>query len=831
MHVRFDSLNRFEVPKFTLCNPGSVYRNGTTSNTIGVLVDTSDEEIVFNFNTPSQLNFRVNRIIREDRGSDDYVKSLFNALQNRRLIFVDNIGYFIITSVQKGYADGIDYKDITAESCEIEIQNKALTYIQDGTYQFSDLINQIIKSLPKWELGFVASSVNSKHRTFQDIADDRDTLSFMLEDMQDAYECIFVCDILNRRIDVYDQNDYAVSTDIHLTRDNFIDQIQVTENSADLYTAISVFGDENLNIAPINPLGTTVIYDFTHYLGWMTPALREKVTVWQTKVKEYESTYYDLNLDYYNQLTDLSAHNAELDRLTLLRSMYQQCRDNIVANSSMDLVGDYNDDIEDNGGELIPIMDEITDTLSAIDDIIFNINTQISAEGIAVNQCNADIGALDDRISAIHDAVSFAENFTDDEYAELCDYIYEGSYRDENIIATDIMTYSEKFEQMKTLYARAKSQLKKISVPTQEFSADVENFLFIPEFERWSEQLETGCLVNVELEQDDVAALFLTAITVNYSDCKLGMIFGNRFNRFDIKALYNSVLGGIKKSSNSIEFIKDAIHPITNGDFNEMQAQIANSRTLTMSSALASKNEEVTLDGSGFTGRQVLDDGSYDPRQVKITSKAVVFTNDSWQTAQVAIGEIIFDNDTRMYGINAKVIIGDLILGNGLTIKNNDGTDLFTAIDNRITSHMSSGYVTEENFAEVLRTFNSTIEADSEAVRQYYKFHSELNDDVTDISAYIHTGHVADDENGNPVYGLKLGREDYSGEFCTILTPQELAFYDTSMDKLAFLSNKKLNIGTTRTTAIEMTDNLGEQDRNKWRIDTSDGFSICWIGS
>ena len=70
MIVRYSSLNRLEKPKFTLCNPGSIYTNGMLNKVVGMLVDTEAEEIVFNFNATSEFNLRVNRIAREDASAD-----------------------------------------------------------------------------------------------------------------------------------------------------------------------------------------------------------------------------------------------------------------------------------------------------------------------------------------------------------------------------------------------------------------------------------------------------------------------------------------------------------------------------------------------------------------------------------------------------------------------------------------------------------------------------------------------------------------------------------------------------------------------------------------
>ena len=83
MIVRYNSLNRFEVPKFTLCNPGSVYTKGIPSRQVGMLSDTEAEEIVFNFNATSELSLRVNRVVRDDPEENAYTYRIFKALQNK----------------------------------------------------------------------------------------------------------------------------------------------------------------------------------------------------------------------------------------------------------------------------------------------------------------------------------------------------------------------------------------------------------------------------------------------------------------------------------------------------------------------------------------------------------------------------------------------------------------------------------------------------------------------------------------------------------------------------------------------------------------------------
>lgn len=703
MKVKFDSLNRFEVPKMYVCNPGSMYKNGLLTKVVGCLSDTSDEELVLNFNATSELNFRVNRVRRDDPEENMYTHKLYRSIQNRRLIFVEDVGFFVITGVTDGFENGNYFKDVRAESCEIEIAQKILTYIEDGTYLFTELFEKVMATVPMWTIGHVDESVAVKYRTFEDINTDINVLAFLMDNIQDAYECICLFDVVNRRINIYDQNNYVHQTYIHITKDDVINSIEIVENSDDLYTAISVFGDNNLTISAVNPLGSNVIYNFDYYLGWMTPDLSEKVLEWQDLVESKTTEYYNLNLQYYELLTSRSNFQNEIDKITTQLTMYRRCRDNIVADGSTSNVDDYNKVIESNGGTAVDINLEIGEALQELDNLISIAQDEYSDMQLMLERANADLEALNGSITEICESLSMQNYFTNDEYSELYNYIYEGSYNDEYITISSVMTYSEQFQQMKTLFDRARSQLERVSKPTQEFSIDVENFLFVKEFESWSDQLETGCLINVELDDNDIAMLFLSNIMVNYYDRTLRLTFGNRFSKFDPKSVFDGVLGDIKKSANTLDYIKDTIYPIKNGEINTMKEALETSRTLTMNSAISSANEEVIIDGSGYTGRRLIEPGLYDPRQVKLTGKTLVFTDDAWDSCKVALGEFILSDGQTAYGLNAETILGQIIMGNNLTIVDSNGTPLLEVVDNKISSTVSNY---ENSLTQIQQTAN-----------------------------------------------------------------------------------------------------------------------------
>lgn len=681
MIVKYNSLDKTESPILTLCNPGSVYTNGYLTNVVGILTDCEAEEIIFNFNALSELNFRINYIERGNSEESVSIKNLYNSVKNRRLIFIDNIGYFSITNIDDKFENGMQYKDVKAQSIECELQQKQIPYIENGTYKFMTesgetsvgIFNKIVEILPLWTIGHVDSTVKTKWRTFEDVDTSLNCLGFLLENIQNAYECIIIFNIVNRTINVYDQSNYVRKTNIQITKDDIIKSLTVTENADDIYTAISARGNDELSIAAINPVGGSVIYNFNYYLPWMSASLRAKVNQWQQAVNNAKSSYYQANLNYYNKLQEVSDLQSEINMLDLQITLYKRCKDNIVANSNTSFVSTYNADIVNAGGTQVVIYNEIADTLNALTQQINSRKTQKTTTQSSLSTARSQLTSYSTTISNINSQLSINNYFTSEEYGELANYIFEGSYTDDYVKVTDVMTYSEKFAQMKLLYDRAEAQLLKASEPSQQFDVDSESVIFEKSFSHWNDQLETGCLINVEINKNDCAWLFLSTITVNYDDKNLKFTFGNRFNKYDTKSLFDNVLGSISKSANTLQYIKDILYPLKDGTLDEMKESIQSSRDITMSDAITSQNEEVVIDSSGYTGKTLLPNGQYDPQQIKITGKNIVFTDDNWSTSKLAIGSMVINN-TNVYGINAQAVMGELLIGENLLIQNQGQT-------------------------------------------------------------------------------------------------------------------------------------------------------------
>ena len=855
----FDYFNRFEIPKMTLCYansryldlendvwdfgidqstaasggtwarnksygkgavvrynnkvcksliPSNIYEPNTTGTTltrvIGEIVDKDNEELVINFNQTSTLSFRVYKITTHSSATQNKIsKRVYDNIKNRKAIFVEGLGYFIITEVKFEYNNGQYYKDVEATSAEVELQNKMIPYIGEGydeegttqamsgTFAFRDLLTRLVTVTPKWTIGYIDNTVSALYRTFDDVSTDTNILSFMLEDMQEAYECVFTFDIINREINAYAQSNYINNTNIHLTTGDLVNKLTVEEKSDDIYTVLEVECDDDLIVFDaINPTQDSRLYDFTYYLDEMSSGLRTKVINYQNHIKNQMKPGQTNNYYYYAKQKWMAYNNqmmqqCEIDKADIEIAMYDEVYANLGASNSLSKLDSNNDDLEDKL--------RATDKAYAVDNnddyyarkrITIGSNSDVASTRTIINNMRAQ--AVSDKNAATTSKDSYAREvtnwnnkldsvkapfkvgdgsikggyFTEAEFEELSDYIAEGRYSDKYVIYTDEMNWVDKCEQLMEVYTRAREQLDRVSMPVFELNIDAEDFVFEKRFKEFTDQLDVGKFVHIEIENNtgafpswsfgvaynvgdrvrynevayrckqahtpsgssdtppnrtaywevddvDIADMFLNQITINYFDNSLKMRFGSRYSKMDNKSLFEETLGKINKTANSVNYMTGAYELIA-GNYNDMAEKLQNSRNLSMKDALESKHQEIVINEYGFTGRKLYvpsedainyntgrkygsKDGVYDNRQVKLVNNLLVFTSDGWENCDVAIGELKVqqlkkaidgngntDTEERnVYGINAKYIVGDMIIGNGLRIYDNRGRLMF----------------------------------------------------------------------------------------------------------------------------------------------------------
>lgn len=151
---------------------------------------------------------------------------------------------------------------------------------------------------------------------------------------------------------------------------------------------------------------------------------------------------------------------------------------------------------------------------------------------------------------------------------------------------------------------------------------------------------------------------------------------------------------------------------------------------------------------------------------------------------------------------------------------------------------VSETYTEKSNFNEFQRKVESDLTANSTAIEQRYTEIktveqqvlgvdgkvTDVQKKVTETAGYIRTGKVAEDESGNPIYGVKIGQTDTAGNYNAFaqFTAGRISFFDETGKEISHFAGKDFYIDSG---IIVQNLNLGgyELRRNK-------GLGFKWIG-
>ncbi len=160
-----------------------------------------------------------------------------------------------------------------------------------------------------------------------------------------------------------------------------------------------------------------------------------------------------------------------------------------------------------------------------------------------------------------------------------------------------------------------------------------------------------------------------------------------------------------------------------------------------------------------------------------------------------------------------------------------------------LTARLQEEYVAVSDFGSYVASLSAYLEANPEAVTQYYSFFSDLKANVeavdaafrhykVDTEGYIRTGIVSYD-GAVPVYGVAVGQDlvcrEVDGEqvveqnnFRAVFTATRLSFWQDATE-VAYVSNNRLYI--TNITV------LGGIAIGDWSVEAAEsGLAFRWIG-
>ena len=735
MIQKFNYFNEHEDYNIRLCNPNK--------NTICFLNFGYNKNLSLKFNEMSQFEMTI----PSSYNGIDF--EFYESVVSKKLILIEGIGYFIISDVQE-YDDGIKkYKTITSYSLETELAYKKINLF-DGTYKFYDplnpkntlLYNVLLTS--NWTVGHIDSDLLNLYRTFE--IPDSTVYEFLMNDVENSYECVFVFDSLERTVNAYTLENLAKNTDIVLSYNNLIKDISITEKSDEIVTCLSVYGGNDLGIAAVNPLGTNSIYNFDYFANtdWMEQDLITAINNWKNKVQQNQSqysslltTYKNLNDQLVTQKSDLADLQAEKDSVEgVMKAMIEGNQSNTPQYTEQ--VNKFN-----------------------------SLQSQINSKNSEISNTQSQIDSTNQSLKNINTALSFSNNFTESQYQELKSYIIENTYQNESFITTSQMTNSEVQDVAMELYKQGSLVLQRVSQPRFSFELNAVNFVFLPEFQEFTKQLELGCIINIFKDNGQVLKPILLEMDIQLDDpTNFSMIFGNRFRLDSDEYTFRDLFGDAISAGSSVKFDGAKWGEYVNSGMNNTVSDFINSALdCAKNNVINATNQEIVINQNGLRGKRLDEDTSdYSPEQVWLTSNTLAFTKDNWQTVSLAVGKVTVGG-LDLYGVVGDAIVGKIIAGNQLQISN-DNNNFVLDSNGAVLNNASFTVVAQNNLSQIkinptngiqIQTRNSTTASWANSFYVDTSGNLTINGKITASSGTIGGWQIGTDRLYNSANGDYIG--------------------------------------------------------------------------
>lgn len=406
--IQHDFYDKVEQPVLTLKTPDG--------RIISTLSNYYELKPTFRFNDVSEVNFIVPAYYNGERNNG------YDEIYGMRLVEVEPYGDFILVNPKKNNEGGKkEIKTCKAYSLEYAFNYKKVD-IPAGTYNFYNPINNddtilhmIIELMPDWSIGEVDKELIGRWRTFDSVDDG--LYAFMMNTLQESYNCIFLFDTFNKRINVKAANRSANNLPIYLSYDNLIKSVDITELSEDVVTALSGFGSgEEVNIRTVNPNGTNTIYNLDYFIskGDIAEALADKWNRYNETLELYQSIFSNLKILLTQKQNDEQLATSKLIVLTTERDAIDT--EYLTALTNQNVNADY--DVE------------ISNLKTQLD----TKNAEIDEQNIIITNLKGEIASINDQIIDVVTNCKITSYFTEEEVKTLSQYFKHDSIVDDTFV-------------------------------------------------------------------------------------------------------------------------------------------------------------------------------------------------------------------------------------------------------------------------------------------------------------------------------------------------------------------------------------------------------------
>lgn len=218
--------------------------------------------------------------------------------------------------------------------------------------------------------------------------------------------------------------------------------------------------------------------------------------------------------------------------------------------------------------------------------------------------------------------------------------------------------------------------LGKLAYPSYNFSIDSANFMTLPEFDHFKKDIQLGRSMNIEFKDGVFLQPIFIGLSMSFDDVtQFTLEFSDKFNSSNPEFPLADVIGKSAQTSANLDANKFSYTSFENSNIkNDVENIISSALDISKKNIINSKDQSLLIDDGGIHLRKLIDkvNNRFDPCEVRLTNNQIVFTDDAWETAGLAIGKLTVNTDgidRDFMGIVAQNLIGQVIVGNKLTIE------------------------------------------------------------------------------------------------------------------------------------------------------------------
>lgn len=292
-----------------------------------------------------------------------------------------------------------------------------------------------------------------------------------------------------------------------------------------------------------------------------------------------------------------------------------------------------------------------------------------------IAELEEDKAAVEAQKRAINEDLDIQAYLGEELWKVLYSYRREQTYSNDNYIS-DGLSNSEVIEKAREFFTAAQKELITASTVQYSLSCSMYNLLVRPEFQALWSKFKLGNWLRMKINHE-IHRMRLVQFQVNFERIEtLTVEFSDATRTSDGLNDVQSILDKAQSMATSYEYVAHQASKGTEAN-TFLENWFQNGLDMTAVKLVNNaQNQSVVSDGHGILVRRYDDEqADYANEQTKLINAGLYITSDNWRSSETAIGRFYFrdpktEEIKEAYGVNARVVAGQLILGESMQITN-----------------------------------------------------------------------------------------------------------------------------------------------------------------